>query len=177
MKKGTLFLYTKSMRNLTTITPYSDTSLKYDENTERYYLTIEYCKEAYEFTLKSDKVLEREIERNTDNVYDYIFSRVNTRNQKVVEFLLNRTEEGRKLILKALDYQMEANMESGINSTGKVPLVNPSNGQILPREEVMRNQVTVEVERLLNNANLYLGVNIFYQGIFPPYFLNLYKGV
>ena len=165
------------MRKLTVITPYSDDSLTYDENTQRYSLTREYCKANYDATLKNDRVLDREIERNTNNVYDFIFSKVNTKNQQAVQFLLSRTKEGRDLILKALDYQMEANIESGFNSTGKIPLVNPSNGQVLPREEVMRNQVSVEVERLLNNSNLYLGVNIFYQGIFPPYFLNIYQGV
>lgn len=165
------------MRNLHTIKPYSDDSLTYDENTDRYLLTRDYCKASFEMTLKNDLVLDREIERNTDNVYDFIFSRVNTQNQGIVNFLLNRTEEGRNLIKKALTYQMDANMESGFNSTGKVPLVNASNGQIIAREEVARNQVSVEVERLLNNSNLYLGVNIFYQGIFPSYFLRLYKEV
>lgn len=164
------------MRKLHVIKPYSDDSLKYDESLGRYLLTREYCKSAFDFTLKNDLVLDREIERNTDNVYDYIFSRVNTLNQQLVNFLLTKTEEGRGFMLKLLSYQMEANMESGFNSTGKIPLVNASNGQILPREEVMRNQVSVEVERLLNNSNLYLGVNIFYQGTYPPYFLNLYRG-
>ena len=164
------------MRRLKVIQPYADDSLSYDEFQNRYYLTREYCKEHFEFTLKNDQVLDREIERNTDNVYDFIFSRVNTQNMSVVEYLLSNTEQGRAFILKLLSYQMEANLESGFNSTGKVPLVNPSNGQILPREEVARNQVSVEVERLLYNSNQYLGVNIFYQGRFPPYFLNLYRG-
>lgn len=163
------------MKRLVLIKPYSDDSLTYDEITDRYQLTREFCKKNFEITLKSDLILDREIERNTDNVYDFIFSKVNTLNMNVVKNLLNKTEEGRKLILKALTYQMEANLESGFNSTGKIPLVNPSNGQILQREEVARNQVSVEVERLLNNSNLYLGINIFYQGTFPPYFINLYK--
>lgn len=165
------------MKRLTVIQPYSDDSLTYNQDLDRYYLTREYVKANYEFTLKNDRVLDREIEKNTNNVYDFINSRVNTNNQQTVLMLLNRTKEGRELILKALDYQMEANMESGFNSTGRVPLVNPANGQVLPREELMRNQVTVEVERLLSNSNAYLGVNIFYQGTYPAYFLNLYKGV
>ena len=163
------------MKPLKVIKPYSDDSLKYDETTERYYLTPEYVKGAFDFTFKNDQILDREIERNTDNIYDFIFSRVNTNNATTVKVLLNRTAEGRKFIMKLLSYQMEANMESGFNSTGKIPLVNASNGQILPREEVARNQVSVEVERLLYNSNTYLGINIFYQGTFPPYFLALYR--
>lgn len=177
MKKGTLFLYNKGMKNLHVINPYSDDSLQYNENTGRYSLTREYCKANYEMTLKNDGVLDREIERNTDNVYDFIDSKTNTNNLQVVKALLTRTQEGRDFILKLLSYQMDANMESGFNSTGKIPLVNAANGQIIAREEVMRNQVSVEVERLLMNSAQYLGVNIFYQGTFPPYFLNLYRGL
>ena len=163
------------MKKLHAITPYSDDSLTYDENSGRYFLTVEFCKENYEFTLKNDHILQKEIERNTNNVYDFITSRVNTNNMELVNHLLSSTKEGREFILKLLDYQMEANMESGFNSTGKIPLINASNGQVIPREEVARNQVSVEVERLLLNSNNYLGVNIFYQGIFPPYFLNFYR--
>lgn len=163
------------MRNLHVITPYSDKSLTYNESNGRYYLTMEYCKANYESTFKNDRTLERRIERNTDNVYDFIFSRVNSSNTQPVQFILAKTEEGRKFILKLLDYQMEADVESGFNDTGKIPLVNASNGQIIAREELARNQVTVEVERLLYNSAHYLGVNIFYQGRFPPYFLNLIR--
>lgn len=163
------------MKRLVFKKPYDDKSLIYNSDTERYQLTREFCKANYDITLKSDLALDREIERNTDNVYDFIFSRVNTNNMKTVQFILNNTEEGRNFILKLLSYQMEANLESGFNSTGKIPLVNAANGQIISREEVARNQVTVEVERLLLNSNLYLGVNIFYQGTFPAYYINLYK--
>ena len=162
------------MKRLNAIKPYSDKSLQYDETTNRYLLTREFCKGNFDFTFKSDLQLDREIERNTDVVYDFIFSRVNTNNAQVVEYILSSTKEGRALILKMLSYQMEANMESGFNSTGKIPLVNASNGQIIQREEVARNTVSVEVERLFYNSPRYVGLQLGYQGSFPPIvYLNL----
>lgn len=163
------------MRKLHVIQPYSDDSLTYNEKTGRYYLTRQYCKDKFDPNFKSDHVLDREIEKTTDNVYDFVFSRVNTHNTELVKIILTNTQEGREFVLKMLDYQMAADIESGFNSTGKIPLVNASNGQIISREEVMRNQVSVETERLYKNSNLYLGINLDYQGVYPPYFLNYYR--
>lgn len=156
------------MKSLKVITPYSDDSLRYDETTNQYFLTREYCKSAFERTFKNDQVLDRRIEKNTNKVYDFIFSRVNSSNVQVVSKLLSSTEEGRSFVLKLLSYQMEADTESGYNDLTSVSPVNVSNGQVIPREEILRNQVTVDVEQMLNNSARYLGINIWYAAKFPP---------
>ena len=159
------------MKPLNYIKPYSDESLKYVEQTEQYELTREYCKNNFESTFKNDDILDRRIEKNSNKIYDFIFSRVHTSNTQVVKKILNETEQGRAFILKLLTYQMEADTETGYNDLTKAPAVNVSNGQVIPREELLRNQVTVDVEQLLNNNARYLGINIWYSAQFPSYAL------
>lgn len=163
------------MKRLTVIQPYSDTTLHYNETTEQYELTVSYCHDAFEHTFKSDTVLQRRIEKNSNKIYDFIFSRVNTANTRVVKKIINETREGREFIQKLLSYQMEADTETGYNDLTQQPAVNVSNGQVIPREELLRNQVTVDVEQMLNNNARYLGINIWYAAQFPPNLLYYFK--
>ena len=71
------------MKPLEYITPYSDDSLTYNENTKQYSLTREYCKAVFDTTFRNDQILDRRIEKNSDKIYDFIFSRVNTRAVKI----------------------------------------------------------------------------------------------
>ena len=159
------------MKALKYITPYSDDSLKYDEDLNQYYLTREYCKSAYNTTFKNDQILDRRIDENSDLVYDFIFSRVNSSNVQVVEKILSSTEQGRAFMFKLLSIQMEADIETGYNDLTLQPAVNVANGQVIPREELQRNQVVVRVEQLLDQSARYLGINIWYAAKFPPQFL------
>ena len=157
------------MRNLNVIQPYDDESLTYDPTTARYYLTQEYCKREFGANFRDDGVLTQRIRKNTRNVYSFIFSRVNTVNKPVVDFLLRRTEEGRKFMLAILTSQMDADSDSGYNDLTKISPVNMANGQVTPREEIKRNQVSVEAEQIFDNSDDYLGVRIGYLGAFPTW--------
>lgn len=156
------------MKTLTVIKPYSDNTLNYNETTEQYELTSSYCKDAYDHTFKNDEILQRRIEKNSDKIYDFIFSRVCTANNRVVRKIINETREGREFVRKLLSYQMEADTQTAYNDLTQQPAVNVANGQVIPREELLRNQVTVDVEQLLNNNARYLGINIWYSAPFPP---------
>ena len=54
--------------NLHIIKPYDDINLVYKNN--RYYLARDYCKANFDVTTTSDELLDREIRRNTNNVYE-----------------------------------------------------------------------------------------------------------
>lgn len=163
------------MRNLHVIQPYPDDTMSYNELTKQYQLTREYCKSHFEYTFKDDGILDQRIEQNSDLIYDFIFSRVNTNNTQIVEGLLSGTKEGREFVRKMLTYQMQADVQSAFNDIKNIPAINVSNGQILPREEIARNQVTVAVEQLLQNSARYFGINIAYQGTFPPYLFTVIR--
>ena len=163
------------MKALKFITPYSDDSLTYDEQTNQYLLTREYCKSVFDHTFKNDQILDRRIEKNSDKVYNFIFSRVHSSNVQVVEKILSSTEEGRKFMLKLLALQMEADVQSGYNDLTLAPAVNVSNGQVIAREELQRNQVVVDVEQLLTCSSRYLGINIWFAAKFPPHLLYYVK--
>ena len=129
----------------------------------------------FQNTYKNDMVLDQRIEQNSDLIYDFIYSRVNTNNNQIVEALLTNTQEGREFIRKMLTYQMQADTESGYSDIRNVPAINVSNGQVIDREEIKRNQVTVAVEQMLTDSARYFGVNLAYQGTYPPYFLGLLR--
>lgn len=129
----------------------------------------------FENTYRNDAVLDQRIEQNSDLIYDFIFSRVNTNNNQIVQALLSNTQEGREFIRKMLTYQMQADTESGYSDIRNVPAINVSNGQVIDREEIKRNQVTVAVEQMLTDSARYFGVNLAYQGTYPPYFLGLLR--
>lgn len=163
------------MRNLHVIQPYNDDKMSFDEITKQYQLTRGYCKEMFQNTYKNDMVLDQRIEQNSDLIYDFIYSRVNTNNNQIVEALLTNTQEGREFIRKMLTYQMQADTESGYSDIRNVPAINVSNGQVIDREEIKRNQVTVAVEQMLVDSARYFGINLAYQGTYPPYFLGLLR--
>lgn len=157
------------MRRLTVIQPYSDDTLTYDESKRQYFLTPEYCKSEFDDTFHDDGVLEKRIKKNTRLIYRYIYSRVNSNNVGVVDRILRATVEGREFIKQLLSIQMEADIENGYNDLNVTPAVNVGNGQVIDRNEIKRNLVTVEVENLVDDSAKYLGINIAYAAPFPPY--------
>ena len=155
--------------NINVITPYDDNSLQFNQDSGRYELTTKYCRANFTINFADDGILERRIKKNTRNVYSFIFSRVATTNKQVVDFMLKRTEEGRKFLLDILSAQMEADIDSGYNDLAMTSPVNLSNGQVIPREEIKRNQVSVATEQIFENSDDYFGFRLGYTGMFPAW--------
>ena len=165
------------MKRLTPIQPYSDNKLVWNENTNQYELTFEFCKEEYEQNFVDDDVLKQRIKKNSRNVYRFIYSRINQNNRPVVDVLLTRSKEGREFIFELLRTQFESDNDSGYNDLTNVSPINVSNGQVLPREEIYRNRVSVATEEVWDNSSYYFGFNIGYQAMFPNYYLLMARGL
>ena len=157
--------------------PYDDEKMKWNEEEGQYVLTFEYAKENYEPNFKDDNTLKRRLKKNSRVVYDFISSRINSYNKPLVIAILSRTEEGRKFIFKLLRTQFESDVDSGYNDLGISPAVNLANGQVIPREEILRNTVSVDTEKVWDNNQEYFGINIAYQGMFPPYYFYLFRNL
>lgn len=161
------------MKTLTTISHYDDDNLKFNEITGRYELTIQYCKDNFEATFKNDNVLQRRIKLNSQVVYNYIAIHVATVNKPVVDFLLNKTKQGRDFLLELLSAQMYADIQTGYNDLMFQPAVN-FNGQDKDRAQIRANSLCVAAEEIFEHSDNYFGIRISYQGQFPyPYFLKL----
>lgn len=163
------------MKQLHKITPYSDSSLKWNEQTQQYELTIEYCKANFDSHFADDEVLKKRIKKNTRNVYRFIKYRTFSSNRPVVEKVLNYTEEGRKFILEMLSVQMEADNETGYNDLTGTPAINLSNGQVLDRNELYKNQLCVDAEEIFDSSDSWFGFRIGYQAPFPPIYFVFFK--
>ena len=152
------------------INNYDDNNLKWNENTGRYELTIQYCKNNFETTYKNDGVLERRIKLNSQVVYNYIALRVATVNKPVVNFLLNKTQQGRDFLLELLSAQQYADIQTGYNDLLFQPAIN-FNGNDKDRNLIKQNALCVAAEQILNESDNYFGVRLTYQGQFPwPFF-------
>lgn len=159
------------MRSIKVISHYDDDKLKFNPDTGRYELTIEYCKDAFDSTFKDDKTLTRRIKLNSQVVYNYIALHVATVNKPVVSFLLNRTQEGRDFLLELLSAQMYADIQTGYNDLLFQPAIN-FNGQDKDRLALRQNTLCVAAEQVFEESDNYFGVRISYQGQFPyPFFL------
>ena len=154
------------MKNLTIIKPYDDDNLKFNQNTGRYELTIQYCKDNFETTFKNDGVLQRRIRLNTQVVYTFINLRVTSVNKGVVAFLLHRTQEGRDFLLELLSAQMYADIQTGYNDLLFQPAVN-FNGADKDRTQIKLNSLCVAAEQVFDESDNYFGIRIGYQGQFP----------
>lgn len=172
MKKGSLFLYNKTMNNLHIISPYNDKELQINNESGRYELTLAYVKKNFEVTFRDDGVLQRRITKNSRKIYNYIFSHSNSYNNAVVNFCLFKTEEGRKWIKDILTEQMEADLESGYNDLSSTPAINVANGGVIDRNQLSVNQITIDTEQIIDRSADYFGFNLMYQSQFPAgYFL------
>ena len=156
------------MKQLHKITPYSDEKLKWNEETQQYELTLEYCKNLFDDTFADDEVYKKRIKKNTRKIYRFITNRTYSRNRPVVKNVINKTQEGRDFILELLTTQMDADVQTGFNDLSEVPAVNVSNGQIIDRNELYRNQVSVDTEQIFDDSDAYFGFRIGYQAAFPP---------
>lgn len=147
--------------------PYDDESLEFNEETGRYQLTLAYVKKENDITFRSDGVLRKRIKNNSKLVYHFLYLRSNSANYFALDFLLQRTEEGRKFLLDVLSEQMEADLETGYNDIGKQPAINFASGQIINRDEIQRNIVSVTTENLIYESHKYFGFNAISQAVLP----------
>lgn len=164
------------MRNLTIIHLYDDNNLHFNQDTNQYELTIQYCKDNYETTFKNDGTLLRRIKLNSQVVYNFIKSRVAQVNKPVVDFLLHRTEQGRKLLLEMLDAQMYADITTGYNDLMFQPTITFGQGQDKDRTNVNLNAVCPACEQVFNNSDSLFGIRLSYQGQFPASYFIFIKG-
>ena len=174
LAKACLFLYPIGM-NLNVITPTSDNKLSWNEDLQRYELTIEYFKSLFGNNFHDDQTLLNRLKKNSRKVYNFIRYRGYAQNWKVTEFLINRTQEGRNFILAALTEQMEADAESGFNDLSSIPAVNAANGQVLDREQLYANQVSVDTEQIIENSSTYFGVCIVSRTLYPWDYAQLWR--
>lgn len=163
------------MKALKKIKPYTDDKLTWDESSQQYYLTIEYCKNQFDNTFRDDEVLKRRIKKNSRKIYNWIKYHINSYNKPVVESVLNKTQEGRNFILEMLTIQMEADVETGFNDLSSTPAINVNNGQVLDRNELWRNQICVDAEQLFNTSDQYFGFRLGYQCPYPYSFFTFFR--
>jgi len=156
------------MKKLTKTSPYSDQQLVYNSTFDEYELKFDFVNADFSHNYRDTEILKQRIKHNSRVVYNYIYTHCHSSNIPFVQTLINKTEEGRKFILSVLITQMRADIESGYNDLGNTPAINVANGQILPREEIKRNLISVETEEKIMNSNqLYFGFNIMVSFAFP----------
>lgn len=163
------------MKRLTTIKPYSDSKLEWNEETKQYTLALNYCKELFDDNFRDDTVYAKRIKKNSRKIYNFISSHIFSRNRRVVEFLLQNTQEGRDFLLKILTEQMEADVESGYNDLSSNPGINVTSGQIIDRREFQKNQISVDAEQTFDSSDEFFGFRIGYQAQFPPIYFTLLR--
>lgn len=148
-------------------TPRNDENMEFDETSNRYVLTLEYAKAHFPNVFRDDQVLKQRLIKNSRKIYDFIHYRGYSGNRKVVDFLLNRTAEGRDFLLQALSTQMEADAQSGYNDLSQAPAVNVATGQVIDREVLANNQICVDAEQIIENSASWFGVPITYRARYP----------
>jgi hypothetical protein len=147
------------------INPTPDEKLEFKN--DMYVLTLAEFHENFDNVFKDEDTTKKRLLANSRLIYNYIRENCYSKNRKLVKFLLNNTKEGRKFIYDVLIEQMSADVDSGYNDLSKQPAVNLANGQILPRDELKRNQIAITTEQIIDSSNDYFGFNIMYQGVFP----------
>lgn len=161
------FLYNVIMK-LNVVSPYNDSKLVFNKETNRYELSMEFVKNEFEITFRDDGVLEKRIKKNSRKIYNFIKYRSYTYNEPVIDFCLNQTEEGRKFLFDVLLEEMEADLESGYNDLSSQPAINFANGSDKNRHELAKNQVSVDAEQVIERNGAYFGFNLLIQTRFPP---------
>ena len=149
------------------IQPYEDEKMKFDQGLNMYVLKMSEVKEKLEDTVQDDGKLTRRITKNSRAVYNYIHAMGHSANRPFVDFLINRTEEGRKLIYEALLTQMEADLENGYNSLLNEPRIDLRSNQVIEEGAFVSSQVTVATRQILEGAPGTLGINILCQSQYP----------
>ena len=149
------------------IQTYDDEKMRFDQELNMYVLTRAEVKEKLEDTIQDDAKLDRRIVKNSRAVYNYVHAIGHSANKPFVDFLINRTEEGRKLIYEALLTQMEADLENGYNSLLNEPRIDLRSNQVIDEGAFVSSQVTIATRQILEEAPGTLGFNILCQSQYP----------
>ena len=166
------------MKTLNIITqPYDDETLVYNVETGRYELTLAEVKTLVDaMPFKNDNIVKRRIKENSRVCYNYLINHSNTANRQVINFMINKTEEGRKFIHELLVAQMESDLEFATNSIGRMPTVNVQSGQVMDRYAIRENQLCLNAENVVDDSVNYFGFNICYMSPYPSgIFLYVYN--
>ena len=155
------------MKILHFIEPSTTNELKWDEKTNRYELTIEYVKDNLEVNFADDDVLSKRIKKNSRKIYNYLKYHSCTTNSMYLDVLLNKTEEGREFLKDVLLEQLEADNETGFNDLSSQPAVNTATGQVIERDELQRNQISVDTEQIIERCADYFGFNALMMMPYP----------
>jgi len=162
------------MKNLNVISkPYSDDKLVYNEDTQRYELSLAYLKNEYDNPYKDDSEAKRRIKLNSRVVYSYINIHTASFNRHVVNFLLYKTKEGRQFLFDLLNEQQYADIQTGYNDFLYNPAVSFTGGGDKDRNEIRRNALCVAAEEVFNSSSQYFGFHIGYLGQFPTFIYQL----
>ena len=149
------------------IQTYEDEKMRFDQSLNMYVLKMAEVKEKLEDTIQDDGKLAKRITKNSRAVYNYIHATGHSANRPFVDFLINRTEEGRKLIYEALLTQMEADLENGYNSILNEPRIDLRANQVIDEGAFVSSQVTIATRQILEGAPGTLGINILCQSQYP----------
>lgn len=156
------------MKNLHFIQPRTDEVLKWDDKSKKYELTMEYVKSEFSINFADDGMLEKRLKKNTRKIYNYIKYHSYSGNSYFIDVLLSKTEEGREFIKDVLFEQFEADNETGYNDLSSQPAINLASGQTLDRDELRRNQISIDAEQIIDRSADYFGFNICLMSRFPP---------
>ena len=149
------------------IQTYEDEKMRFDQSLNMYVLKMAEVKEKLEDTIQDDGKLAKRITKNSRTVYNYIHAVGHSANRPFVDFLINRTEEGRKLIYEALLTQMEADLENGYNSILNEPRIDLRANQAIDEGAFVSSQITIATRQILEGAPGTLGINILCQSQYP----------
>lgn len=155
--------------------PYNDENLTWNEKTGHYELTLEYVKDNFEITFKDDGVLKKRISKNSRKIYNFIYARGNSANKEIVDFVLNNSLNGRRFLLNVLHEQMEADLETAYNDLSSIPAINTATGQVIDRNQLVLNQISVDAEQIIQDSKGYFGFPIIYQGQLPYYYFIFFR--
>lgn len=164
-----LFLYNVSaMKNLIFIEPTTDNVLKWNEDTQRYELTLQFVKSELDVNFANDGVTEKRIKKNSRKIYNFIKYRTHSANTPYIDILLNRTEEGRRFLKDVLLEQLEADNETAFNDLSSQPAIDIASGREISRDSLQENQISVDTEQIIDRSAEYFGFNIVLQCPYPP---------
>lgn len=148
--------------------PKNDDKLEWNSETNRYQLTMAYVKTLRDaITFKNDSVLQRAIKQTSVRVYQWIVAHSCTVNRAVIDFLLNKTEQGRQFLIQCLTAQMEADLDWGYNDLTVRPVINAQTGQEGDRDNYRKNAISLECESIIDDSVQYFGINLLYMSPFP----------
>jgi len=141
--------------------PQDNEFLEWNEEAGKYQLKLAYVKTLRDvMPYRSDRMAQQRIKQTSLRVYNYIVNHSASANRPVIDFLLNKTDNGRKFLKEALTAQIEADMEYGYNDLMVRPALNSAANSILNRDEIRLNAISLETEEIINDSVGYFGFNL-----------------